>query len=128
VHVGGIFCDLAKAFDCVNHEILLTKLHFYGIRGVTADWFKSYLTNRRQKVEIKSRNATQNVFCDWGALKQGPFLGSLLFIIYTNELPQKINSISKPIHFADDTSVIIYNRNLGDFCTVANLVLTRLIE
>jgi hypothetical protein len=58
-HVGGIFCDLTKAFDCVNHEILLAKLHFYGIQGVAEDWFKSYLTNRRHKVEIKSLNATQ---------------------------------------------------------------------
>jgi hypothetical protein len=123
MHVGGIFCDLA----CVNHELLLAKLHFYSIRGVTADWFKSYLTNRRQKVEIKSRNATQNVFSDWGTLKQGSILGPLLFILYTNDLHRKINSISKPILFADDTSVIIYNRNLGDFCTVANLVLTRMI-
>jgi hypothetical protein len=130
--VGGIFCDLAKAFDCVNHEISLAKLHFYGIQGVTADCFKSYLTIRGQKVEIKSCNATQNFFSDWGTLKhgvpQGSFLGPLLFVIYINNLPRKINSISKPILFADDTSVIICNRNLGDFCTVANLVLTRMIE
>jgi hypothetical protein len=52
LHVGGIFCDLSKSSDRVNHEILLTKLHFYGIQGVTIDWFRSYLTNRRQKVEI----------------------------------------------------------------------------
>ena len=54
LHVGGIFCDLSKAFDCVNHEILLSKLHFYGIQGLTMDLFKSYLTNRKQKVDIKS--------------------------------------------------------------------------
>jgi hypothetical protein len=59
---------------------------------------------------------------------QGSILGPLLFIIYTNDLPWKINSISKPILFADDTSVIIYDRNLGDFCIVANLVLTHMIE
>jgi hypothetical protein len=62
LHVGGIFCDLSKAFDCVNHEILLMKLHFYGIQGVTIDWFRSYLTNRRQKVEIKSLSSSENVF------------------------------------------------------------------
>jgi hypothetical protein len=50
IHVGGIFSDLAKAFDCVHYEILLPKLHFYGIQGLMADWFRSYLTNRRQKV------------------------------------------------------------------------------
>jgi hypothetical protein len=86
MHVGGIFCDLAKAFDCANHEILLAKLHFYGIQGVTADRFKSYLTNRKQKVEIKSCNATQNVFSDSGTLKHGvpqrSILGPSLFLIY----------------------------------------------
>jgi hypothetical protein len=53
MHVGGIFCDLTKAFDCVNHEILLTKLHFYGIQGTAAECFRSYLTDRRQKTRIK---------------------------------------------------------------------------
>jgi hypothetical protein len=48
------YSDLAKAFDCVNHVILLTKLHFFGIQGATANWFRSYLTDRKQEIEIKS--------------------------------------------------------------------------
>jgi len=55
----------------VNHEILLAKLYFYGIRGVSEDWFRYYLTNRRQTVEIKSPNLTQSVFSDYGTMKHG---------------------------------------------------------
>jgi hypothetical protein len=62
MHVGGIFCDLAKAFVCVNYQNLLAKLHFYGIQGISEDWFRSYLTNRRQKVEVKSPNTTKIFF------------------------------------------------------------------
>ena len=64
MHDWGIFCDLVKAFDCMNHEILLAKLHFYRIWGVSEDWFTSYLTNRRQKVEVKSPNTAQTFFSD----------------------------------------------------------------
>ena len=64
MHVGGIFCYLAKAFDCVNHATLLAKLHFYGTQGVSEDWFRSYLTNRRQSGDITSPNSTQNFISD----------------------------------------------------------------
>jgi hypothetical protein len=53
------FCDLAKALDCINHEIFLAKLHNRGIQGVSEDWFTSYLTNRRQKIEVKSPNTAK---------------------------------------------------------------------
>ena len=58
MHLGGIFCDLAKAFDYVNHEILLVYLQFYGIRHVAEDYFRSCVRNRREKVEVTSPNAT----------------------------------------------------------------------
>jgi len=69
--VWGIFCDRAKTFECMNHEILLAALHFYGIGGVglSEDWF--YLSNRRQNVEIKSPSTTKNVSSLWGTLKHG---------------------------------------------------------
>jgi hypothetical protein len=70
MHVGGIFCDLAKAFDCVNHEILLAKLQYYGIVGSNADWFRSYLSNRKQRVEIKT-NTAQSYLSNWDIVKHG---------------------------------------------------------
>ena len=91
LYVGGIFCDLSQAFNCVNHQILLTKLNFYGIQGITIDWFRSYLINRKQKVEIKSPNSTHKLVSEWGILKhgvpQGSILGPLLFLVYRNNLP-----------------------------------------
>jgi len=80
MHTGHaeIFCDVAKAVDCLNHKILLVKLHFCGIRSIFADWFRSYLTNRKHKVEIKSPFVAQISFSDWGAVKHGVLQGLIL--------------------------------------------------
>jgi hypothetical protein len=120
MHVGGIFCGLAKAFDCVNHEMLLSKLYYFLIQGATANWFRSCLTKRKQKIEIKSLYATQSTYLSWGTIKhgvpQGAILGPLLFITYMNDLSPPINPLAIPIMFADDTSIIISGKNLDDFC------------
>jgi hypothetical protein len=56
MHIAGIFCDLAKAFDYVNHDILIMKLQHYGLQGANINWFKSYLSNRKQRVKLNISN------------------------------------------------------------------------
>ena len=79
-----------KAFGCNNHEILLAKLHFYRIRGEYGDCFRSYFTNRRQKVDVILPNTAQNIFPDWGTAKhgvpKGSILGPLFYTLYINDL------------------------------------------
>ena len=99
-----IFLDLKKAFDTVDHDILLKKLRAYGIRGKGGGWFESYLNNREQLCSLNVRHSkTRNVAC---GIPQGSCLGPLLFIIYLND-SEKCLEFSWATIYADDTNITI---------------------
>ena len=122
-HGCGIFIDLRKAFDTVNHEILLRKLEHYGIRGSALHWFNSYLTNRKQYVYVNGESSLmENINC---GVPQGSVLGPLLFLIYINDLPN-ISSVLQFYLFADDTNIYYEADSLNKVERVINNELKKL--
>ena len=113
----GVFVDLQKAFDTVDHSILISKLSHYGIRGKAKDWFHSYLSNRSQFVSISSKGSSVKIIPH--GVPQGSVLGPLLFLIYINDLHQAIFS-SETFHFADDTHLLHFNHDLLSLCNRVN--------
>ena len=99
----NIFLDLSKAFDPIDHSILLNKLKYYGMKGPTLNVFQSYLSNRKQYTEIE--DTTSTILPIQVGVPQGSILGPILFIIYVNDLPQCSNKFDF-FMYADDTTLL----------------------
>jgi len=112
--VDGFFWDPHKAFDCVNHDILLSKMEFYGISGKANNLIKSYLQGRCQRTLVDCDS--KKYYSKWEIVTDGvpqeSILWPLLFLLYVNDIPNVISNISNPILYANDTSLIQITRCL----------------
>lgn len=110
----GIFCDLSKAFDCVDHQTLINKLQHYGIHDTALKLVKSYLNSRIQRVDVNGKLSSGSAAAM--GVPQGSILGPFLFLIYINDLPFFAQEFCKIVLFADDTSLIFnINRSTNNF-------------
>ena len=111
----GVFLDLSKAFDTLEHEVLYEKLEIYGIRGVALNWFKSYLSNRKLRVKWMVASSYKQEYSDYEEVEygtpQGSYLGPRLFLIFSNDLYRHLD-YGNNLQFADDTTIYKGQRNL----------------
>ena len=118
----GVFIDLKKAFDTVDHKILLDKLNYYGLRGIDNQWFSSYFTNRTQTTEINSFISDKEVVSC--GVPQGSVLGPLLFFLYVND----IQYCSRKLKFFLFADVLYSHENLKTLELIVNIELNNLFN
>ena len=121
----GIFIDFQKAFDTIDHSILLKKLNHYGVRGTSNKWFQSFLTGRKQFVSINGFNSDLlDISC---GVPQGSVLGPLLFLIYINDLYSSVK-FCKVHHFTDDTNLTYFGDSVEKINKSVNIDLKLLVH
>ena len=120
----GLFIDIKKCFDCINHDILFTKLHRAGIRGQALNWLKSFLQNRKQVVKI-GHTISSNIREINISVFQGTILGVILFLIFINDLNRCAEEFFSVI-FADDNNSFVSAKSLEELNQRANVILKKL--
>ena len=116
-YAASVFLDFAKAFDTVNHEILIDELENYGVRGIVKNWFESYLKNRHQIVKIgDTLSDKMQITC---GVPQGSILGPILFLLYINDIKNS-SKILKFFLFADDTSTFLISKDIQELESIYN--------
>ena len=124
LYTGMILIDLQKAFDTINHDILISKMKHLGFSKEATLWFKSYLSNRKFKVHInKTFSELGNLLC---GVPQGSILGPLLFLLYINDMPQGIDC--ELLRYADDTCLIFQHKDIHEIEIVLNKNLSTLCD
>ena len=121
----GVFLDFQKAFDTVNHKILLSKLEHYRIRGMSLKLFQNYLMNQAQFVET-NKKSSDVLPINYG-VPQVSVLGPLQFLIYINDVNGAVTH-SKVHHFADDTNMLYFSNSLKDTNRKVNYDLRHIVE